>query len=233
MSVAEATRIEQSPSVAPPGEERLALFNVSWDFYEAFLTEIGNRSSVRLTYDRGKLEIMAPSYRHEYHGTILGLLIRILAEETDVPIRGGGSVTLKRKDLKRGLEPDECFYIANVDRMKKLTLDLRRDPPPDLAIEVDITSSSLDRMGIYAALGTPEIWRFDGKVLRVYQLRPDGNYEECQHSPSFPSLPLKEVTRYVHMTPGIDETALTKKFRKWVRQRLLPRRKSRKRPQDG
>src|SRR5688500_6748040 len=104
------------------------------------------------------------------------------------------SVTLRREDLERGLEPDNCFYTTRWRAIiGKKRFDLTRDPPPDLAIEIDVTSSSLDRQGIYAALGVPEIWRFDGESLRVFQLGPDGDYRACERSPTFPELPLEGV----------------------------------------
>ena len=123
---------------------------------------------------------MSPSSMHERYNCLFRRMIETLTEELAIPIKGAGSTTFKREDLERGLEPDSCFYLANERRIRgKRELDLTIDPPPDLAIEIDITSSSLDRQGIYAALGVPEIWRFDGESLRVYQLQPDGTYPQC------------------------------------------------------
>ena len=166
---------------------------------------------------------MSPSYEHEAYGALLGRMIEILTEELNIPIKAGKSTTFRRLDLDRGLEPDECYYIDNAARLLgKAEIDLRRDPPPDLAIEVDITSSSLDRMGVYAALGVPELWRFDGQSLQVYRLGPKGAYEPVDRSPNFPSLPPAEVVGFLHQSLTTDDTSLARSFRAWVRERIVP-----------
>ena len=121
----------------------------------------------------------------------MGRLIEMLTFELDIPILGGGSTTFKHKELLRGLEPDECYWIANESVVRgKLEVDLTCDPPPDLAVEIDVTISSLNRQSIYAARGVPELWRFDGKTLRVHELQPNGEYAHLNTSPAFPFLPL-------------------------------------------
>ena len=125
--------------------------------------------------------------------------------------------------MEKGLEPDEAFYIQNEARVRgKFEMDLEVDPPPDLAVEIDITSSSVDREGIYAAIGVPEIWRFDGDSLRIFQLRPDGTYEPTEVSPSFPFLPIAEFAAFIDPLPDEDQTSWSKRFRDWVRERVLP-----------
>ena len=186
------------------------------------LTDLGDRP-IRLTYDRGDLEFMAPSFNHERCAGRLGRLVETLAEELDIDILAGRSTTFKRKDLERGLEPDECFYIRNEPLIRgKKELDLLHDPPPDLAIEVDISRSFLDRQGIYASLAVPEIWRFDDEALTVYRLRPDGDYEPAPQSTSFPLLPLAEVAGLLHQTDPVSDTAMVRFFRAWIRERILP-----------
>src|SRR5207302_9413364 len=124
-------------------------------------------------------EIMSPLLEHDNDGQFLGRLIVALTEELGLPIKGGGSVTMRRRRRRRGLEADECFWIANAARMAgRRRLDLRTDPPPDLALEVDVTHSSLDRMGIYAALGVPEVWPLDGDTLTFPVPGKDGAYTE-------------------------------------------------------
>ncbi len=212
--------ISNSPSTS---DRRFMLHDVSWSFYQSFLRELGNRP-VRLTYDRGNLEIMAPSFRHESLSTILGRFIEILTMELNIPIRSGKSTTFNREDLDRGLEPDECYYIQHESMVRgKTALDLAHDPPPDLAIEVDITSSSINRMAIYAALGVGEIWRFDGETLHISHLGPDGKYEESEESSCFPFLPWKEFVRFLDEIPEQDETSLARSFQSWVRSRILPK----------
>ena len=122
-----------------------------------------------------------------------------------------------------GLEPDEGYYIQNEARIRgKMAMDLDVDPPPDLAIEIDITSRWVDREGIYAAIGVPELWRYDGDSLRIFRLGPDGKYEQTEVSPAFPFLPIAEFAEFFDPRPGEDQTTWSKRFRAWVRVRVLP-----------
>lgn len=209
-------------TVAVPSEQRVLLHDVSWQTYETLLKEFDERP-IRLTYDEGELEIMTISHSHENYGALIGRLIETLTEELNIPIHSGGSTTLKREIKQRGLEPDECYWIKHERAMRgKKDYDRANDPPPDLAVEVDITPSSLDRMAIYAALGIPEVWRFDGEALVVYRLGRDGKYRVCKQSPTFPYLPLAEVTRFLKQSDEQDETSLVRTFRRWVREQVLP-----------
>src|SRR5262249_40072887 len=145
------------------------------------------------------------------------LFLFILSEELNVPIFSFGSMTLQREDLDRGLEPDQCFYIGKVRRiLSEEKIDLPHDPPPNLAIEIDITRSSQNRMGIYAALGVLEVWRFDGQTLTAYQLRDNGEYEACEESLAFPALPLEKVAEFVRQASSVDDLTLGRSFRAWV-----------------
>src|SRR5579862_4078878 len=159
---------QPSPQVS---DGLLLLTGIRWETYESLLADIGNRP-IRLTYDRGNLEIMSPMYRLGITGEWIGQLVEVLAEETNQPHRSAGCTTFRREDLQRGLEPDKCFYIANQARVSgRVRIDLTLDPPPDLAVEVDETSSSLNRMAIYAALKVPEVWRWRDSKLTVYSLQ--------------------------------------------------------------
>jgi Uma2 family endonuclease len=203
-----------------PSTQRLLLHNVSWQEYEIFLKVLGDRP-IRVTYDRGNLELMAPPYVHERLKWVIGQLIVILALELNLRFAGGGSTTFRREDVERGLEPDQCFYFGHEPLVRgKQEIDLTVDPPPDLAIEIDITSSSLNRMGIYAALRVPELWRFDGQALRVYQLQADGLYVLCERSMVFPFLPLDEIVRLLHQSDRMDDLSLLQSFRAWVREQI-------------
>ena len=195
------------------------LHGMSWDFYEHLLKELGD-GPIRVTYDRGALELMSPSYRHEGHSQILGLMVRVLAEELEIPIKGAGSTTFRRESVERGLEPDECFYIAHVsDILGKEELDLEIDPPPDLAIEVDVTHRSIDRIPIYAALGIPELWRFDGTQILVYHRQPSGEYAEPQtQSLIFPTIPLSGLVEFLPRFIETDDATFFREFRTWVKQ---------------
>src|SRR5437762_13654727 len=150
--------VAASPPVAGfPHEGRIVLHDVRWGFYEQMVREIGNTNGVRLTYDAGRLEIMSPSGLHERVKKIAGRLIEAFGTESGIPVEGYGSWTLKREDLQKGLEPDECYYVQSLPAISgKQELDLSVDPPPDLAIEVDISPHDVAREPIYAALGVPE-----------------------------------------------------------------------------
>jgi Uma2 family endonuclease len=210
-------------TVVPDAPQRFLLRGVNWQAYEKMLDAIGDRP-IRVTYDRGSLELMSPSPRHEYYNHLLCLFFGVLAEELQMPLRGCPSTTFRRQDLGRGLEPDECYYLANALSVRDFeAIDLSVDPPPDLAIEVEITSSCLDRIDIYANLGVPELWRFDGEALQPYRLRPDRAYETCDASPALPFVPLAELVPLLQQGLGTrQEGEWLLSVRAWVRERVLP-----------
>jgi Uma2 family endonuclease len=213
--------VPSPPSPQPVvAEQRVLLTGIRWQTYEALLEDLGDRH-VFLTYDRGTLEIMAPLFRHESYTAVLGRLVEILAEALDMPFKGAWSTTFRRRDLERGLEPDRSFYIAHVAAIVgKLELDLSRDPPPDLAIETDVTHSSLDRMSIYASLGVPEVWRFDGEQLQVNHLQPGAGYRPTGASLSFPTLPVGEVVTLVREVVALDDLSQVRMIRAWVQEHI-------------
>ena len=201
--------------------DSVVLHNISWQTYERILGEMG-KSRVRLTYDNGELEFMATSFEHECFATWIGRLIFFVALEMKLPLRSGGSTTLKKSLRKVGLEPDECFWITHEQAMRgKKKWQALRDPPPDLAVEIDITSSWLDRLGIYAALEVPEVWRFDGKKLRVLVLGSNGKYTEKTKSPAFPNLPLDGLLRFILKLEDTEEVSLIQEFVAWLRTEVL------------
>jgi Uma2 family endonuclease len=198
--------------------QRLMLYDVDWQTYTRLLRIFAERPAVRLTYDRGVLEIMSPLLEHDGTARFLLRLIVALAEELGLPIRAGGSTTCRRRRLKRGLEPDECFWIANEPQIRsKRRLDLRVDPPPDLAIEVEATRSSLNRLSIYAKLKVPEVWRFDGQDLTFHVLQANGQYDEADHSLAFPKVTPADLLRFLALFGQIDDNSIVQQFRSWVR----------------
>lgn len=204
-------------------DRRFLIHAASWSTYRRILEALEDRH-VFVTYDRGRLELMSPSSEHETYKSLLGMLIRTLALELDIAIRSGGSTTFNREELDRGLEPDECYWIKNSHRVcDHLHVDLADDPPPDLAVEIDISRCAIDRQVIYAALGVPELWRYDGKSLRVYLLEPDAQYRLSNRSASFPFLPLAEFERFLAVSPPLNENECVRRFRDWVRQLPRPR----------
>jgi Uma2 family endonuclease len=204
-------------AVSDRSPQRIMLNNISWETYEALLREVGD-SHVRLTYDVGDLEIMTLSFGHENSGEWIGRLIFFLALEMKVPLCSGGSTTLKNSLRKKGLEPDKCFWIMNEQAMRgKRSWNSLSDPPPDLAVEIDISRSSLDRRAIYAALGVPELWHYDGEVFRVLILAANGKYKEKARSLAFPALSLPGFGRFVGKLGAADEVSLVQQFVNWVR----------------
>jgi Uma2 family endonuclease len=207
------------PRPADP-DGRVLLYDVPWEMYARLVKTFEGKRNVRLTYDRGSLEIMAPSFEHDDDGDFLADLAKILIEEFGLPIRRGGSMTLKRKRWKKGLGPDRCFWIANAAKLEGVRqLDLRIHPPPDLAIEIDVTNPSLDRFGIYAKLGVPELWRLDGDELKFHRL--DGKkYAEAATSQAFPGISPGDLLPFLRQARGAaDQGPATRDFRAWVRAR--------------
>ncbi|MEG5057182.1 Uma2 family endonuclease [Microcoleus sp. A2-C5] len=198
----------------------ILLKNISWKTYESLLNELAQQRGIRLTYDRGNLEIMTPSAPHEKYKKILGRFVESVSDELNVEICSLGSLTCRREDLARGLEPDQCYYIENEDVVwNKEQIDLNQDPPPDLVVEIDVTSSSIDRLSLYASLGVPEVWRYDGNRLIIYQLEAQ-EYVERDVSPTFPFLSQVEMLRFLELRRTTKENALIRLFRQWVRSQI-------------
>jgi Uma2 family endonuclease len=199
-------------------EQRVMVRFVSWTTYEHLLADLSNQSSTRLTYDRGMLEIMCPLPEHEEWNRTIALLVEVLAEEMRIDVRNFGSTTFRRADLARGFEPDSCFYIQHeADISGKSAIDLAVDPPPDLVIEVDVTSGSLDKFPIYAQVGVPEVWRYDGQRLRISTLTAE-RYVEVETSLALPLLTGSRLSETLAQSKTLKRTALLRSFRTWVRQ---------------
>jgi Uma2 family endonuclease len=203
-------------------EQRVILDNISWQTYLAILNDANNCRS-RMTYDRGVLEIMAPSKLHEQVKRLIGRMVEVFTEELNIDIESASSTTFKREDLERGFEADESYYIQHAAEVRgKDEIDMRIDPPPDLLIEVDISRSSLSKFGIYGALGVPEVWRYDGERLQFYVLQAEG-YVEVQDSSVLPLLSASQLLHFLSQRLEQSETALIRGFRQWVRETALTR----------
>lgn len=200
-------------------EQRFVLTGVRWEEYTRLLRLFAKRH-LRLTYDRGTLEIMTLSHEHESLAEFLARLTVILTEELRLDLKAGGSATFRRRRNRRGLEPDRCFWIASEPLVRgKRRIDLRVDPPPDLAIEVDVSRSSLNRLAIYATLGVPEVWRLaDGLTFHV--LGPDGQYAVANASRAFSSVAARDLVPFLARTTTEGENVVAGDFRAWVRQNL-------------
>ncbi len=210
-----------TPEIA---EQRVILSNVSWQTFELLLKELGDKRSTRLAYDQGVLEIMTPLGLHENSNRFIDDLIRAIADELNLNLKKFGSLTLKREKKLKGAEPDSCYYLQNEPLVRsKQEIDLDNDPPPDLVLEIDITSGSLDKRPIYAAVGVPELWRYDGKKLEVFVLQLSSqDYQQVNQSPTFPWMPLDVIPKFIRQSLVDGETATLRAFRAWVREQGSP-----------
>jgi Uma2 family endonuclease len=204
-------------TVKSPAGQRVILHNVGWETYERLLADHENSSAPRFAYDRGELEIVSPSPEHEHYNRSLALLVEILAEELDIDVYDLGSTTFRREDLERGFEPDSCFYVQNEEAIRgKDRIDLAVDPPPDLVIEIDITSPSLDKLPIYARLGVPEVWRYDGRRLAILKLEGE-RYAEADESTALPPVTGAVLSDFLRKSKTMRRTAWLKGVREWTR----------------
>ncbi|NJP09753.1 MAG: Uma2 family endonuclease [Leptolyngbyaceae cyanobacterium RU_5_1] len=202
----------------PPGQ-RVLLHDVAWQEFEAILEELGDHRGSRLAYDNGILEIMMPLPEHELDKELIGDWVKALLEELDIEFCSLGSTTFKNQLMAKGIEPDQCFYIQNEPFMRgKTRLDLTVDPPPDLGLEVDLTSRT--HPNIYAALGVPELWRFEKGKLQINLLRNE-QYVQSNRSQIFPDMDLAAViSDYLAQAKSIGRNAALKAFRRWVREHI-------------
>ena len=204
------------PAVLSLPEQKIILKGISWETYERLLAEHQEQSGIRFIYDSGMLEIMVLSARHEEPNRTLALLVEVLAEALDLDVRRLGSTTFRRPDLYKGFEPDSCFYIQQLDAVSgKEEIDLTTDPPPDLVIEIDITSPSLDKLPLYAAVGVPEVWRYDGERVTILHL-DDARYIEAARSAALPSLTSPAATQFLHDSTQVRSTEWLRRVREWA-----------------
>ena len=204
---------------APLPQQRFIVRQSSWQTYQAVLKAFED-SPVRITFDRGALELMSPSGPHERLKKLLDRLISAAAEELDIPLRSQGSTTFSREELNRGLEPDECYYIEHEPDVRDRD-DVGSDgPPPDLAVEVEVSRTALDRMGIYADLGVPEVWRLSGTDLVMLRLDESGSYREVDRSEIFPQIPRSVFTELLDRRFESTELNLVRDFRRWIQDNI-------------
>lgn len=200
----------------PPGQ-RLLLHDISWSEFEAILAELGEHRAARLAYSQGTLEIRMPLPEHEVDKELIGDMVKILLEELEIDCECFGSTTFKRETKKAGVEPDQCFYIQNHQVMRgKRRVDLSVEPPPDLAIEIDVTSKT--QLAAYEALQVPELWRYENNRLQINVLC-EGQYVESQNSPNFPELPIIElITEFVTQSVTMGRSPSLRLFRDRIKQ---------------
>ncbi len=194
----------------------VVLENVSWQTFEALLADIGDNRACRIAYDQGILEIRMPLTEHESK-ILIACFVTTLADELEIEIRQLGALLLEREDLNRAVEPDTCFYIQNESIVRGKNIDLQTDPPPDLVLESDYTSSSLNKFTLYASLGVPELWRYWGKSLEVYQLI-GGKYELCDQSLAFPFLLIADIPGFIEQSKLVGQRTAVRLFRTRIRE---------------
>jgi len=201
---------------SPTGSQVATRYGVSWEMFQALTRE---SSGGRLTYDRGTLEIMSPSFGHENAVCILGRWVRIYTEEIGIEIASSGSTTLWSDEAQRAIEPDESFYLASAHLIRgKTDVDLTVDPPPDLLIEVDVSRSSLNKLDICRTLGIPEVWRFKNEQLEVYVLQNDRPYAVADRSSVLPGFPLDGAIALLSQRQSLGESEMARRFRSLVRE---------------
>jgi Uma2 family endonuclease len=201
-----------------PAGGKLTLYGVGWDEYEVFLEQLGDSPRYRTGYDNGKLEVVTPSFKPEKYKGFVHDLVRLLGDELDREILCYGSATLKIENKRKGAEADECFYIEHAAIIAgKDVIDLRSDPPPDLVVEIDETRDSSTKLAIYAGLGVPEAWRYDGDRFSFWQLTTQG-YVETPSSRAFPCLTPAHLAGFISDCDTLGPRAARTMFRDWVRE---------------
>jgi Uma2 family endonuclease len=209
--------IESPPKLI--GEKRLTFRDLDWQSFKQIHSLLTERTRARFTYDNGVLEITMPLEGHERSARLIELFIRVLVVEMGMKLKTMGSTTLDREDLLKSVEPDNAYYIQNYPLVADLKVNLNVDPAPDLVVEVDITNSDLNKNALYASIGVPEFWRFNGREWRILKLM-DGTYIECDRSPTFEIVAKTDLYQFLEAA-FVDEVEAETNFRRWVRQQML------------
>ncbi|MEM9218207.1 MAG: Uma2 family endonuclease [Cyanobacteria bacterium P01_F01_bin.150] len=206
----------KQPVPKPVGEQRVVLRSLTWQGFLTVRQSLSSDRNTRLTYSEGTLELTIPLEIHEFSAWLIGRFIYILASELGMDLKTMGSTTLDRKILDRSGEPDAAYYIQNQPLVAGRDVDLETDPLPDLVVEVDITHTDIDKLQLYAAMGVPEFWRYNGELWRIYQLQ-GSDYKEVDCSPTFPRVP--KTTLYTFLaTARTSEMQADRELRVWIQQ---------------
>ncbi len=199
-----------------PHHGTLIMYGVDWEEYEEVLARIDNSPACRISYNNGTLKIMSPRADHEYPKDVVLKLITVYADEMELMLESYGSTTYRRRPKAKGVEPDTSFYVQNASQMiGKTEIDLEQNPPPDVVVEVDMTNESLDKLEIYAALGVPEIWRYDGLDFHILTLSQN-QYSETENSVALPKISAVILTEYLELGKTAGQTAMLKAFRNFL-----------------
>jgi Uma2 family endonuclease len=218
MSVQTSQLIEAVMRLPPGG--KLTMYDVRWEEYQAFLDQLGHSPRVRAGYDNGRLEIVTPSFKHEKYKGLVHDFVLVLSDELDREIVSYGSATLKIEKKKKGAEADDCFYIQHSTAIADQdSIDLRTDPPPDLVVEIDDTRDSATKLAIYAELGIPEVWCYDGDTVAFWRLTERG-YVGASFSQAFPFVSPEHLANFVSNCRTAGQKAARRILRDWVRASL-------------
>lgn len=198
-------------------QEHVYLPGIAYETYAALVDQVGDKRNLRFTYHHGALEIMSPSQDHERAKKLFGRMIEALTEELGIPLMSCGSTTFRDEMRDCGLEPDECYYIQREAAVRGKRIKLGEDPPPDLVVEVDVTTSVIDRFSIYSALGFPEIWQYADGELVVHLLNSEAQYTATHKSAALPTVPVQRLVEHLERCSAMDETTWIREFRQWIR----------------
>ncbi|MGD0473526.1 MAG: Uma2 family endonuclease [Candidatus Velthaea sp.] len=202
--------------------ERVICLRMRFAAYEALVTELGDNAGARMTFDGKALELMSPSADHERYNRLLEGLVQLLSLEWEIAIESTGSATLKRAPF--GAEPDSSFYVQNAAAIAgKKQLDLAADPPPDIAVEIDLSRERIDKQANYADFRVSEFWRYDGRQLRAYARR-DGRYVEVAESEQLGALPIAELARFLELRTTKGQSDIARLWQAWLRDHRPPQR---------
>ncbi|OKH14661.1 Uma2 family endonuclease [[Limnothrix rosea] IAM M-220] len=202
----------------PVGEKRVAFHGLSWDDYLQIFNALPQDRHSRLSFSDGTLEITVPLEDHEFALRLIELFIRLLVLEMGLKMKTMGSTTMNRQDIKKGAEPDCAYYIQNQPKVTGRNVDFDRDSPPDLIVEVDITNTDVNKNKLYATMGVPEFWRYDGATLRIFTLQ-NGEYQEREISPLFPIIQKEDLYNFLAEAME-DETAAMQNFQAFLKEKI-------------
>lgn len=218
MSTATATNYLKVIEQLMP-ETPVVFHNVSWEEYELLVEELWGIRSVHVSYDKGTLEIMAISPEHDYFGLCLHDLIRFATLRLKIRLRSFGHATMKKSKILAGKEPDGCYYVKSLALIgKRIQLDFEQDPPPDIAVEIDLSTNTIPKLPIYQRLGVAEVWLYDGYEMTIYRLSEQG-YEPSEQSLELPGFTNALLTEFLHasQSPADDNQLLEEYVERIVR----------------
>ncbi len=210
-----AAPLIKQPLPQPVGERRVVLRSLDWQRYQTIRQMLNPDRNTRLTYAQGILEITMPLEVHEFSARLIERFIYILVMELGMDMKTMGSTTLDRETLDRSAEPDDAYYIQNQHLVAGRDVDIEKDPPPDLVVEVDITHTDIDKLRLYAAMGVPEFWRYNGELWRIYSLQ-GAVYQEVEISPTFAKVPKTKLYEFL-AAARLSEIKADQALREWVR----------------